>query len=301
MKDVVSYNESSYAERFRPLSTKVSGFETNKQDAHLHIETPSISLSHPCPATPIQDEPWKTPDSTRITIMKPQSLTILCLIGIFGLASCSKPTVSVPSNEPGASPGDHILLQTELPAEIISGTPKDLAIPNLDKSKQSPIKIPQSSAIISKGKPVACSDKADPFEGEIAFVTDGEKDGNEGFSVIIGEGPHWIQVDLGASHFVDAVVLWHFFKNDRVVNDVIVQASDDPEFKTGVTTLFNNDSDNTSGQGIGNDRPYIGYHTGRQIPGNGTKARYVRTWSNGSTDNKMNEFIEIEVWGRPEE
>ena len=233
--------------------------------------------------------------------MKPQSLTILGLVGIFGFASCSKPTTGIPSKDSGSSTDDLILLQTELPAEIISGTPKDLAIPNLDKSKQSPIKIPQSSTIISKGKTVTCSDQEEPFEGELALVTDGEKDGNEGFSVIIGEGPHWIQVDLGASHFVDAVVLWHFFKNDRVVNDVIVQVSDDPEFKTGVTTLFNNDSDNTSGQGLGNDRPYIGYHTGRQIPGNGTKARYIRTWSNGSTDNKMNEFIEVEVWGRPGE
>lgn len=231
--------------------------------------------------------------------MKPQSLTILGLVGIIGIVSCSKPTTGVQSNDSGSSAGDLILLQTELPTEIIMGSPKDIAIANLDKGKQSPIKIPKSAVIISKGKSVTCSDKEEPFEGEPAFVTDGEKDGNEGFSVIIGEGPQWMQIDLGTNHRIDAVVLWHYFKTARVVNDVIVQASDDPEFKTGVTTLYNNDSDNTSGQGVGNDRPYIGHYTGRQISGNGTNARYVRTWSNGSTDNKMNEFIEVEVWGRP--
>ena len=125
------------------------------------------------------------------------------------------------------------------------------------------------------------------------------KDGNEGYSVVISEGPQWVQMDLGDSHLIDAVVPWHCFVPERVVNDVIVQVSDDPEFKTGVTTLFNNDSDNTSSQGIGKDRPYIEYYTGRQISGNGTKARYIRSWSNGDTRHKKNEFIEVEVWGRP--
>jgi len=84
-----------------------------------------------------------------------------------------------------------------------------------------------------------------------------------------------------------------------VVYDVIVQVSEDSSFKAGVTTLFNNDTDNSSGQGIGTDKSFLGTHTGRQIPGNGTKARYIRTWSNGNTNYKMNEFIEVEVWGRP--
>ena len=38
---------------------------------------------------------------------------------------------------------------------------------------------------------------------------------------------------------------------------------------------------------------------GKQIDGKATKARYIRCWSNGSSDNKFNESIEVEVWGRP--
>ena len=231
--------------------------------------------------------------------MKTNPLTLLGLVGIFGFTSCSKPSFDGLPDDGSSSSSDLVLLQLELPAEILIGSiPDRMPVPNLDKTKQAPIKIHKSAAIISKGKVVTCSDKEEPFEGELSLLTDGEKDGNEGFSLIIGEGPHWVQVDLGESHLVDAVVLWHYFKTHRVVNDVIVQLCDDPEFTTGVTTLYNNDSDNSAGQGIGNDRPYIGNFMGRQIAGNGTRARYVRTWSNGNTDNKMNEFIEVEVWGR---
>ena len=45
--------------------------------------------------------------------------------------------------------------------------------------------------------------------------------------------------------------------------DVIVQASDDPAFKTGVTTIFNNDHDNTSKLGAGKDKEYIDVAEGR--------------------------------------
>ena len=231
------------------------------------------------------------------------SLASACALGA---VSCSKPgadsTSGGSSGGSSAAPAvaDGIPLKTELPGELAVGTPKDLSkTPNLDTNKKpAPISVPKDAALLSKDKAVTSSDKEEPFEGELKYVTDGSKDGNEGYSVIIGEGPQWVQIDLGASATVDGVVLWHYFKNDRVVNDVIVQVSDDPEFKTGVTTLYNSDTDNTCGQGAGTDKAYIGTFLGKQIPGKASKGRYVRTWSNGSTDNKMNEFIEVEVWGR---
>ncbi len=66
------------------------------------------------------------------------------------------------------------------------------------------------------------------------MITDGEKDGGDGFFVELGPTPQWIQVDLGASHPLHAILLWHFHSQARVYRDVVVKVSDDPTFKTGV-------------------------------------------------------------------
>lgn len=235
--------------------------------------------------------------------MKKSLILSLATSLAFGMVACSKPAGNSSSGGSGGGstgPADGVPINVELPAELSVGTPKDLSkTPNLDPNKKpAPILVPKDSAVISKGKTVTSSDKEEPFEGDLTLITDGDKDGNEGNSVILSEGPVWVQIDLGETKLVDAVVLWHYFKNDRVVNGVVVQVSDDAEFKTGVTTIFNNDVGNTVGQGAGSDKAFIGTFMGKQISGNGAKGRYVRCWSNGSTDNKMNEYIEVEVWGR---
>jgi hypothetical protein len=79
-----------------------------------------------------------------------------------------------------------------------------------------------------------------------------------------------------------------------------VQVSDDPEFKTGVTTLFNNDKDNVAGQGVGTDREYFETQMGKIVDGKGVKARYVRGYTKGSTNGAMNCWQELEVYGLPD-
>ena len=81
--------------------------------------------------------------------------------------------------------------------------------------------------------------------------------------------------------------------------DVIVQISDDPDFVIGVETLFNNDHDNSSGQGVGNDLHYVETHEGKLIDCRGVHGQYVRLYSNGNTSNDLNHYIEVEVHGIP--
>jgi hypothetical protein len=88
-------------------------------------------------------------------------------------------------------------------------------------------------------------------------------------------------------------MVWHFHSQKRVYRDVVVQVSDDPAFAKDVTTLFD-DSVTT-----GKDLAYVETYKGKLIDGKGAKARYVRLYSNGNTTNKLNHYIEVEVWGKP--
>ena len=113
------------------------------------------------------------------------------------------------------------------------------------------------------------------------------------------KGSRWVQVDLGQSYSIEAIAIWHDHRYIQIMHDVIVQVSDDPDLKTGLTTLFNNDTDNSSGQGVGTDREYFERHYGRVLDGKGTKARSVRGYTKRSHLSALNCWQEIEVYAVP--
>ena len=106
-----------------------------------------------------------------------------------------------------------------------------------------------------------------------------------------------VQIDLGADYDIWKVLLWHFHKQSVVFFNVVVQISDDPDFKKDVTTIFNNDIENKNGLGKGTDMNYVETNHGRLIDGKGTKGRYLRLYSNGNSADEMNRYIEVQVYG----
>jgi hypothetical protein len=108
-----------------------------------------------------------------------------------------------------------------------------------------------------------------------------------------------VQIDLQKEADIYAVMMWHFHSQKRVYFDVVVQVSDDPKFEKGVTTIYNNDANNELGLGAGKDRPYIETYQGKLIDAGDVKGRYVRLYSKGNTTNKLNHYIEVEVFGKP--
>lgn len=231
--------------------------------------------------------------------MKPTK--ILALAGLpaaFLIASCSKSEDAAASSSGGGTPGG-VPLVSELPPELIEGTPVAMKVPNLLQAPTAAPEflVPEGTELLSAGKPVTASDDL-PLIGELTLITDGEKEAGEGYFVEILDGVQWVQIDLEQSADISAVWVWHFHSQKRAYNDVIVQISDDPEFKEGVTTVFNNDYDESAGMGKGSDRPYVESRFGHIIDGKGTKGRYVRLYSNGNTSNDMNHYIEVEVFGK---
>lgn len=191
-----------------------------------------------------------------------------------------------------------IPLKVEYPKPLFTGTPRPISLVNLEPPNSRPpqIMVPKSIQIVSRGKPVASSDRL-PVIGELAFVTDGDKSGIDGAYLELGPGRQWVQIDLQSRTTIHAVAAWHFHSQARVYHDVIVQVSDDPEFQRGVTTLFNNDHDNSAKLGPGHDKAYVETHRGRIFAGRATTARYVRLYSNGNTSDELNHYCEIEVYG----
>jgi len=226
--------------------------------------------------------------------MKTNGLWIL-MVGMAGMLACAMPAIAA-----DAAAGDKEPLKIELPDPFYGGTPLPYESPNLEPENykdRPPFLAPKGSAVVSTGKPVTSSAK--PQLGSLKMLVDGDKSYASSCIIELPEGLQWVQVDLQAPHAVDAVLLWHFFGGKRVYFNVVVQASNDPDFKTGVTTLYNNDLDNKSGFGVGKDKEYVENNQGRLIDAKGITARYIRSYTNGNTSDDKNHYIEMEVFGRP--
>jgi hypothetical protein len=214
----------------------------------------------------------------------PRTLIILLSLALIGAARAE----------------DRVPLKIDLPKPLFSGTPRPITVSNLEPQQAgspAPLMVPVGTILLSRNKPVTASDSS-PVIGDLTLVTDGDKSGDEGSYVELGPGVQWVQVDLGAADRLAAVAVWHYHSQARVYHAVVVQASNDPAFKTGVTTLFNNDDTNLDGLGKGADYAYVETYRGRVIDAKGVTARYVRLYSNGNTSDDLNHYIEVEVYGR---
>ena len=192
-------------------------------------------------------------------------------------------------------------LKLTLPKPMFIGTPTNIKSPNLETvtgKSRGPFMVPAGTKLLSLKRPVTSSDKQ-PVIGELDMITDGDKDGGDGYFVELGPSKQWVQIDLGSSFALHAILAWHYHSQARVYRDVVVQVSDDKDFLKNVTTVFNNDHDNTSGLGIGKDKEYIEVAEGRLFDPKGVKGRYVRLYSNGNTSNDLNHYVEVEVYGTP--
>lgn len=191
-------------------------------------------------------------------------------------------------------------IKPEMPKPLFAGTPLPDANPpkNLDQSVKPVLQmtVPAGVKLISAGKPATTSDPA-PL-GEMSLLTDGDKQGDDGYFVDLLPGKQWVQIDLGQSMEIHLIWLWHFHKQAVVFKDVVIQISDDADFQKSAT-VFNNDEDNSSGFGAGTDMSWVETNNGRPIPVKAVTGRYVRLYSNGRNIDDTNQYLEVEVYGRP--
>ena len=194
-------------------------------------------------------------------------------------------------------------LGIKLPRPMFIGTEKPIRVSNLKKlstEDRPPFLVPVGTTNVALGKPVTSSDE-EPLIGEIEMITDGDKEAADGSFLELGPTLQHVTIDLLVQYEIYAVAVWHYHQNPQVYFDIVVQVADDSDFITNVRTLFNNDTNNSAGLGVGTDMHYVETYKGELIDAKGAKARYVRLYSNGNNNNDLNHYIEVEVYGKPME
>ncbi len=202
-----------------------------------------------------------------------------------------------------AADADLAPLPLKLPMPTLKGTPDDLPKgPNIEPltDKLRPAFLaPKGVKNVALSKKVTASDR-NPISGELSQITDGSKEAFDDQVVEMRKGVQWVQIDLGEVFDVSALVIWHDHRWVQLFRSVVVQAADDPDFTQNVKSLFNNDTDNAAGLGIGSDKQYFETQEGKLIPiKDALKTRHLRFYTRGSNLSALNCYEEIEVYGRP--
>ncbi|MBL7645085.1 MAG: sigma-70 family RNA polymerase sigma factor [Candidatus Hydrogenedentes bacterium] len=305
--------ESSETEDSRPEKDRVASDEQPLRptpEAETEIPTPvppvespetrdSVSTDDvlavaepPLEPKPAPDQTGKMPSVESPVVERPEHETAPA-------TSVVDPEEATPESEPFAVASTMEPIQVELPEAFFGGTPLDYWGPNLeaeDYKERPPFLAPSGTTIISAGKPVTTS--SEPTVGTLKQLTDGDKNYAKTSLIELPEGLQWVQIDLEKTSEIYAVLVWHFHEGKRIYFDLVAQVSDDPEFNRGVTTIYNNDYDNSAGLGAGEDKEYIESNKGRLIDAKGVRGRYLRVYGKGSTASDFNHFIEVEVWGK---
>lgn len=202
-----------------------------------------------------------------------------------------------------AEQANMVKLDPGLPKPMFAGTPSDLSSPILEPNPEKgrgDIKVPEGATEnLAEGKPVNA--KGTPIMGELSMVTDGDKSGRSGTVLTLGPGKQWVQIDLEKKYKIYGILVWHYHSKARIYHDVIAQVANNKDFVSDVQTVFNNDQDNSSGLGVGEDYEYIEDNEGKWIKVDGVTGRYLRLYSNGSTANSLNHYVEVAVYGIPAE
>lgn len=272
------------------LMISCSKNESSEQRATQEAQTPAAESPAPetAPAeetatTPAESQPVETPAQAEVKTPEPAA------------EQAAAQTI------PASTEVKMVPIDIKLPKPMFIGTPQNIQVPKLEKplgKPRPPFLTPEGTSNVAAGKPVSSSDEA-PVIGELKMITDGDCEAGDGSYVELGPFLQHVTIDLGKKHTIYAILAWHYHKQPRVYFDVIVQVADDADFTSNVATLYNNDLDNSAKMGVGEDNHYVETSEGRLIDAKGVSGRYVRLYSNGNSNDDLNHYIEVAVYGKP--
>lgn len=276
-----------------PLCLIVTACNKKEEAAQQSTTMQTEQSAAQAPATPPAEQPAAIPAEKQPDTTPTQAETKT-------VQPAAKETAVQPAPTTAAE-AKLVELDLKLPKPMFIGTPQNIQVPKLEKplgKPRPPFLAPEGTKNVALGRPVKSSDEA-PVIGELKMITDDDKEAGDGSYVELGPFLQNVTIDLGKKHTLYAIVAWHFHKQPRVYYDVVVQVADDANFTSNVSTLYNNDLDNSAKMGTGADNHYVETSEGRLIDARGVQGRYVRLYSNGNSNDDLNHYIEVAVYGKP--
>lgn len=176
-------------------------------------------------------------------------------------------------------------------------------VPNLEDHNLAQGK-PVSAVGPTRGRTEAVCEKGG--DGAMSLAVDGASNSSDGgkyaeFGKDNDDASCYMQIDLQDKYLVNDVKLWRYWKDEtnRQYKNTLVVASEDAEFdKDKDTIIWNGDKENVHGFGKGSEEAYTETSQGHSFPApEGTKARYIRVYMNGSNKGTTNHVIECQVNG----
>ena len=158
------------------------------------------------------------------------------------------------------------------------------------------VHVPPDVTNVARGKAVTATD-AMLILGELEYITDGDTRSKYYVEFEPKTIPQHVTIDLEREYEIHAIVWWHGYDRPAVYWDVVVLVGRDPNLADAVV-LFNNDHDGSLGLGKGTDLNYVETNRGWMAGADGVSARYVRLYNHTNSRNLINQYTEVEVYGR---
>lgn len=115
--------------------------------------------------------------------------------------------------------------------------------------------------------------------------------------------PSYAQIDLGTSYDIAKVEFWNYWDDGRTLVGLVILASEKGTFaEDDRTVIFNSDTENFFGFGVGTDASYKSVSAGLSVE-KAARGRYVRVMNNGHDGGTPGQkkqgghYTEIKVYG----
>lgn len=193
------------------------------------------------------------------------------------------------------------LLPLLLAAVMLLGMLPALTLPVLAEE-------PPALTNIAQGKNVSIHGPTSGADRPASWLTDGITESGKYVEISKdteqnSTDPSYAQIDLGTSYDIAKVEFWNYWDDGRTLVGLVILASEKGTFaEDDRTVIFNSDTENFFGFGVGTDASYKSVSAGLSVEKE-ARGRYVRVMNNGHDGGTPGQkkhgghYTEIEVYG----